>query len=191
MTPQSPGRRSRQRKISFRRPERRESHPPIRSRWNRSAIFMPRDVPQPLHGRARCWSQLSRLSMGHQRLRAHRRRAQRPGRLVRYGARSSEPSRVEGKKTMYTRLLNNRLEMPDAILVPPAWLPEDGMWKAFNELEQLGWTRNAPQDESGAAADAIPSSVPSTGPLAILISGRRRSTFAVRTARPPHRSAMF
>src|ERR1700758_5536867 len=55
-----------------------------------------------------------------------------------------EPFRVEGKKTMgYEVAEQLGWELPDAIIYPTGggvWLV--GMWKAFEEMEALGWTGN-------------------------------------------------
>jgi threonine synthase len=52
-----------------------------------------------------------------------------------------EPYRVEGKKTMGYELLEQLdWRIPDAILYPcGGGVGLIGMWKAFSELEQLGW----------------------------------------------------
>jgi threonine synthase len=56
-----------------------------------------------------------------------------------------EPYRVEGKKTMAYELLE-QLEgkLPDAIIFPcGGGVGVIGMWKAFEEMEQLGWISSA------------------------------------------------
>lgn len=52
-----------------------------------------------------------------------------------------EPYRVEGKKTLGLELAEQfRWELPDTILYPTGGgTGLVGMWKAFDELEQLGW----------------------------------------------------
>jgi threonine synthase len=52
-----------------------------------------------------------------------------------------EPFRVEGKKTMGYELARDfQWELPDAILYPTGGgTGLIGMWKAFDEMEQLGW----------------------------------------------------
>ncbi len=57
-----------------------------------------------------------------------------------------EPFRVEGKKTMGYELAfdladaEGHLQLPDAILYPAGGgTGLIGMWKAFDEMEQLGW----------------------------------------------------
>ena len=51
-----------------------------------------------------------------------------------------EPYRVEGKKTMGYELYEDLGRLPDAILYPTGGgTGLIGMWKAFGEMEQLGW----------------------------------------------------
>ena len=51
-----------------------------------------------------------------------------------------EPYRVEGKKTMGYELLEDLKRLPDVILYPTGGgTGLIGMWKAFEEMEQLGW----------------------------------------------------
>ncbi len=52
-----------------------------------------------------------------------------------------EPYRVEGKKTMGYELAEQlRWELPDAIIYPTGGgTGLIGMWKAFDEMEQMGW----------------------------------------------------
>ena len=52
-----------------------------------------------------------------------------------------EPYRIEGKKTMGYELAEQfRWELPDAIFYPTGGgVGMIGMWKAFDEMEQLGW----------------------------------------------------
>lgn len=51
-----------------------------------------------------------------------------------------EPYRVEGKKTMGYELLDDLGRLPDAILYPTGGgTGLIGMWKAFDEMETLGW----------------------------------------------------
>lgn len=75
------------------------------------------------------------------------------GRLVREGARRhgwfnlstmKEPYRVEGKKTMGLELAEQLdWQLPDVILYPTGGgTGLIGMWKAFDELSQLGWLRS-------------------------------------------------
>jgi threonine synthase len=51
-----------------------------------------------------------------------------------------EPYRVEGKKTMGYELLDDLGTLPDVILYPTGGgTGLIGMWKAFDEMERLGW----------------------------------------------------
>jgi threonine synthase len=51
-----------------------------------------------------------------------------------------EPYRVEGKKTMGYELYEQLGRLPDAIIYPTGGgTGLVGMWKAFDEMEQLGW----------------------------------------------------
>jgi threonine synthase len=54
-----------------------------------------------------------------------------------------EPFRVEGKKTMAYELVEQLgWEYPDAVFYPTGGgVGLIGMWKAFEEMEQLGWVR--------------------------------------------------
>jgi threonine synthase len=54
-----------------------------------------------------------------------------------------EPFRVEGKKTMgYELVEQNGWEYPDAVFYPTGGgVGLIGMWKAFEEMEQLGWVK--------------------------------------------------
>jgi threonine synthase len=76
------------------------------------------------------------------------------GRIVREGALPmswfdfstlKEPYRLEGKKTMGLELAEQMgWELPDVILYPTGGgTGLIGMWKAFQELEQLGWLRTS------------------------------------------------
>lgn len=55
-----------------------------------------------------------------------------------------EPYRIEGKKTMGLEIAEQfRWELPDVIIYPTGGgTGLIGMWKAFRELEQLGWISN-------------------------------------------------
>lgn len=56
-----------------------------------------------------------------------------------------EPFRVEGKKTMgYEVAEQMNWELPDAIFYPTGGgVGMIGMWKAFDEMEQLGWLKSS------------------------------------------------
>jgi threonine synthase len=75
------------------------------------------------------------------------------GRIVREGCETmgwfdlatlKEPYRIEGKKTMGLELAEQLdWQLPDAILYPTGGgTGLIGMWKAFNELRELGWLRS-------------------------------------------------
>lgn len=104
-------------------------------------VFMPRDTPvvnrceAPLFG-ARCFLVNGLISDC--------------GRIVQQGKAAmqwfdlstlKEPYRIEGKKTMGLELAEQfDWKLPDAILYPTGGgTGLIGMWKAFNELRQLGW----------------------------------------------------
>jgi len=61
-----------------------------------------------------------------------------------------EPWRVEGKKTMgYEVAEQLEWRLPDAIIYPTGGgVGMIGMWKAFEEMEQLGWTKAPPLEGS-------------------------------------------
>ena len=55
-----------------------------------------------------------------------------------------EPYRVEGKKTMGYELLEDLGRLPDVILYPTGGgTGLIGMWKAFDEMQRLGWVDSA------------------------------------------------
>src|SRR5258708_3511555 len=55
-----------------------------------------------------------------------------------------EPYRVEGKKIMGYELLEDLGRLPDVILYPTGGgTGLIGMWKAFDEMERLGWIGSA------------------------------------------------
>ena len=58
-----------------------------------------------------------------------------------------EPYRIEGKKTMGLELAEQfNWELPDVIFYPTGGgTGLIGMWKAFNELEELGWISKKPR----------------------------------------------
>jgi threonine synthase len=72
---------------------------------------------------------------------------------------TKEPFRVEGKKTMgYEVAEQLNWELPDAIFYPTGGgVGLIGMWKAFEEMEQLGWIgRKRPKMISVQAAGCAP-----------------------------------
>ena len=72
-----------------------------------------------------------------------------------------EPDRIEGKKTMGLELAEQLgWKLPDVILYPTGGgTGLIGMWKAFAELETLGWldNRDRPRMISCQAAGCAPS----------------------------------
>jgi threonine synthase len=104
-------------------------------------VFMPRDVPLANYLEARAFGAKVRLVDGL---------ISDCGRLVAEGKASQgwfevstlkEPYRIEGKKTMGLEAAEQfGWELPDAIFYPTGGgVGMIGMWKAFAELQQLGW----------------------------------------------------
>src|SRR5438309_5753384 len=57
-----------------------------------------------------------------------------------------EPYRIEGKKTMAYELFDQLGDLPDVILYPTGGgTGLVGMWKAFGEMRELGWTAKRPR----------------------------------------------
>ena len=57
-----------------------------------------------------------------------------------------EPYRIEGKKTMAYELFEQLGELPDVIIYPTGGgTGLVGMWKAFGEMRELGWTAKRPR----------------------------------------------
>jgi len=72
-----------------------------------------------------------------------------------------EPFRVEGKKTMgYEVAEQMGWKLPDAIIYPTGGgVGLIGMWKAFEEMEELGWIAagtKASEDDRGAGGGCAP-----------------------------------
>ena len=117
-------------------------------------IFMPRDVP---HGEFHRVQSLRRARHAGRRADQRLRHA-----WWRSASRTEgwfdistlkEPYRIEGKKTMgYEVAEQMDWELPDAIFYPTGGgVGMIGMWKAFDEMEALGWIgAEAPQDDRGA-----------------------------------------
>jgi threonine synthase len=65
-----------------------------------------------------------------------------------------EPFRVEGKKTMGYEIAEQLAwTLPDAIIYPTGGgVGLIGMWKAFDEMEQMGWMERAASDKPQAAS---------------------------------------
>ncbi|HLN81888.1 MAG TPA: threonine synthase [Thermoanaerobaculia bacterium] len=104
-------------------------------------VFLPRDTP-PLF-QAECERYGARVTLVDGLIDAC-------GKLVAAGAAEGkwhdvstlkEPYRVEGKKTMGYELAEDlRWELPDAVIYPTGGgTGLIGMWKAFEEMERLGW----------------------------------------------------
>src|SRR5919204_6916825 len=68
-----------------------------------------------------------------------------------------EPYRVEGKKTMAYELFEQLGELPDVIFYPTGGgTGLVGMWKAFAEMRDLGWTTKRPRLVSVQARGCAP-----------------------------------
>ncbi|HYZ89876.1 MAG TPA: threonine synthase [Myxococcales bacterium] len=68
-----------------------------------------------------------------------------------------EPYRVEGKKTMAYELFEQLGELPDVIVYPTGGgTGLVGMWKAFGEMRELGWTTKRPRLVSVQAEGCAP-----------------------------------
>ena len=68
-----------------------------------------------------------------------------------------EPYRIEGKKTMAYELFEQLGELPDVIVYPTGGgTGLVGMWKAFEEMRELGWTAKRPRLVSVQAAGCAP-----------------------------------
>jgi threonine synthase len=68
-----------------------------------------------------------------------------------------EPYRVEGKKTMAYELFEELGELPDVIVYPTGGgTGLVGMWKAFAEMQELGWTAKRPRLVSVQAEGCAP-----------------------------------
>ena len=71
-----------------------------------------------------------------------------------------EPFRVEGKKTMgYEIAEQMNWELPDAVFYPTGGgVGLIGMWKAFDEMEELGWLGPAPKSKKRPKMIAVQAS---------------------------------
>lgn len=111
------------------------------------------------------------------------------GRIVRQGREAlgwfdmstlKEPYRIEGKKTMGLELAEQfNWRLPDVILYPTGGgTGLIGMWKAFNELRELGWLRA--EDGKGGTGPKMPRmiSVQSDGCAPIARAFERGERFA-------------
>ncbi len=106
-------------------------------------IFMPKDVP--MANQVECWAYGAHLTLVDGLIsdcgRIVAERKQREGWFD--ISTLKEPFRVEGKKTMGYELVEQLgWEYPDAVFYPTGGgVGLIGMWKAFEEMEQLGWVR--------------------------------------------------
>jgi len=104
-------------------------------------VFMPADVPRPFINECRVLGALVTLVDG---LITDCARLAREG-IEKYGrfdlSTLKEPYRLEGKKTMGYELAEQLdWSLPEVIIYPTGGgTGLVGMWKAFNELEELGW----------------------------------------------------
>jgi threonine synthase len=93
-----------------------------------------------------------------------------------------EPFRVEGKKTMGYELVEQLgWEYPDAVFYPTGGgVGLIGMWKAFEELEQLGWVKPAkrPRMIAVQAAGCAPVARAYDAGAAVADAWQNASTFA-------------
>ena len=104
-------------------------------------IFMPRDVPQSNFIECKAMGAhvtlIDGLISDCGRIVAERKQAEGWFEV----STLKEPYRIEGKKTMGYELAEQfRWELPDAVFYPTGGgVGMIGMWKAFDEMEQLGW----------------------------------------------------
>ncbi|MEP7362551.1 MAG: threonine synthase [Acidobacteriota bacterium] len=104
-------------------------------------IFMPRDVPQSNFIECKAMGAhvtlIDGLISDCGRIVAERKQAEGWFEV----STLKEPYRIEGKKTMGYELAEQfRWDLPDAIFYPTGGgVGMIGMWKAFDEMEQLGW----------------------------------------------------
>lgn len=107
----------------------------------RSHVFMPADVPQPF--RLECRALGAQVTLVDGLITDCGHEAQRG--VEQYGwfavSTLKEPYRLEGKKTMGYELAEQfQWHLPDVIIYPTGGgTGLVGMWKAFAELEELGW----------------------------------------------------
>lgn len=104
-------------------------------------VFMPRDVPMPFRHECQAYGATVTLVKG---LITDCGREAKKG-VEQYGwfpvSTLKEPYRLEGKKTLGYELAEQfNWDLPDVIIYPTGGgTGLIGMWKAFEELEQLGW----------------------------------------------------
>jgi len=104
-------------------------------------VFMPEDVPSPFEEECRAYGANVNLIKGL--ITDCGREAQKGAELHGWFSLSTlkEPYRIEGKKTMGYELAEQfEWQLPDVIIYPAGGgTGLIGMWKAFDELEKLGW----------------------------------------------------
>jgi threonine synthase len=95
-----------------------------------------------------------------------------------------EPYRIEGKKTMgYEVAEQLDWELPDAIFYPTGGgVGLIGMWKAFEEMEKLGWTGGRRPKMIAVRADDCPPLVGQSGGTAVAVSDDAMLEAGVRLA---------
>ncbi|HEY5611844.1 MAG TPA: threonine synthase [Thermoanaerobaculia bacterium] len=103
-------------------------------------VAMPRDTPQSIVDEIRGYGAELELVPGVITDAANRVQARIAARGGFDLSTLKEPYRVEGKKTMGYELLDDLGRLPDVILYPTGGgTGLIGMWKAFDEMERLGW----------------------------------------------------
>ena len=143
-------------------------------------IFMPQDVPQANFIECKAYGAHVTLVDGL---------ISDCGRIVAERSRSEgwfdistlkEPYRIEGKKTMgYEVAEQLGWELPDAIFYPTGGgVGMIGMWKAFAEMEALGWIGSEAAENDCGAGGRLPAD-------RARVQGRRGSAAASGTAPPP------
>src|SRR5436190_8073389 len=109
----------------------------------RCEVFMPRDVKQPFVDECRLYG--ARVTLVDGLITdAGRLAAERGGPLSWYDVSTlKEPYRIEGKKTMAYELAEQMAwQWPDWIIYPTGGgTGMVGMWKAFDEIEHIGWVK--------------------------------------------------
>ena len=95
-----------------------------------------------------------------------------------------EPYRVEGQKTMGYEIAEQLdWELPDAILCPAGGgTGLIGMWKAFEEMEKLGWIGGRQPKMIAVRADDCPPLVQQSGGTAVAVSDGAMLEAGVRLA---------
>ena len=147
-------------------------------------IFMPRDVPQANYIECKAYgAQRHAGGRPDQRLR----RSWWPRARPREGwfdvSTLKEPYRIEGKKTMgYEVAEQIDWQLPDAIFYPTGGgVGMIGMWKAFDEMETLGWIGGGAAEDDRGAGGRLPA-----GGARVRARTRRAASFGRRAhAWPP------